>query len=191
MEPLQAKCLEMAEYFVQFCKENDLLCYLCGGGAIGTLRHKGFIPWDDDLDFFMPRKDYEKLAQLWPQKADSRYQLSKSNENYIDRNLFITIRDTQTTCIKPYQQDLDIPHGLALDVLPLDYYPANELSRKKQVIAALVYSLFCAQTIPEKHGGIMKWGSQTLLALVPSKKLRYKIWKKAEAEMMKYTKRRK
>ena len=188
MEPLQAKCLEMAEYFVQFCKENDLLCYLCGGGAIGTLRHKGFIPWDDDLDFFMPRKDYEKLAQLWPQKADSRYQLSKSNENYIDRNLFITIRDTQTTCIKPYQQDLDIPHGLALDVLPLDYYPANGLSRKKQVIAALVYSLFCAQTIPEKHGGIMKWGSQTLLALVPSKKLRYKIWKKAEAEMTKYTK---
>ena len=188
MEPLQAKCLEMAEYFVQFCKENDLLCYLCGGGAIGTLRHKGFIPWDDDLDFFMPRKDYEKLAQLWPQKADSRYQLSKSNENYIDRNLFITIRDTQTTCIKPYQQDLDIPHGLALDVLPLDYYPANGLSRKKQVIAALVYSLFCAQTIPEKHGGIMKLGSQALLALVPSKKLRYKIWKKAEVEMTKYTK---
>ena len=187
MEPLQAKCLEMAEYFVQFCKENNLLCYLCGGGAIGTLRHKGFIPWDDDLDFFMPRNDYEKLAQLWPQKADSRYQLSKSNENYIDRNLFITIRDTQTTCIKPYQQDLDIPHGLALDVLPLDYYPANGLSRKKQVIAALVYSLFCAQTIPEKHGGIMKWGSQALLALVPSKKLRYKIWKKAEAEMTKYT----
>ena len=188
MEPLQAKCLEMAEYFVQFCKENDLLCYLCGGGAIGTLRHKGFIPWDDDLDFFMPRKDYEKLAQLWPQKADSRYQLSKSNENYVDRNLFITIRDTQTTCIKPYQQDLDIPHGLALDVLPLDYYPANGLSRKKQVIAALVYSLFCAQTIPEKHGGIMKLGSQALLALVPSKKLRYKIWKKAEVEMTKYTK---
>ena len=188
MEPLQEKCLEMAEYFVQFCKENDLLCYLCGGGAIGTLRHKGFIPWDDDLDFFMPRKDYEKLAQLWPQKADSRYQLSKSNENYLDRNLFITIRDTQTTCIKPYQQDLDIPHGLALDVLPLDYYPTNELSRKKQVIAALVYSLFCAQTIPEKHGGIMKLGSQVLLALVPSKKLRYKIWKKAEAEMTKYTK---
>ena len=188
MEPLQAKCLEMAEYFVQFCKENDLLCYLCGGGAIGTLRHKGFIPWDDDLDFFMPRKDYEKLAQLWPQKADSRYQISKSNEEYIDRNLFITIRDTQTTCVKPYQQDLDIPHGLALDVLPLDYYPTSELSRKKQMIAALVYSLFCAQTIPEKHGGIMKWGSQALLAIIPSKKLRYKIWKIAESEMTKYTK---
>ena len=40
MEPLQEKCLEMAEYFVSFCKQHELLCYLCGGGAIGALRHK-------------------------------------------------------------------------------------------------------------------------------------------------------
>ena len=62
LKAIQARSLEMAEYFVGFCKEHDLLCYLCGGGAIGALRNKGFIPWDDDLDFFMPRKDYEKLA---------------------------------------------------------------------------------------------------------------------------------
>ena len=90
-----------------------------------------FIPWDDDLDFFMPRKDYEKLAELWPRYADERYFLSKSNKDFVDRNLFITIRDKETTCIKPYQQDLDFPHGLALDVLPLDYYPKNPAERKK------------------------------------------------------------
>ena len=66
-------------------------------------------------------------------------------KNYVDRNLFITIRDKETTCIKPYQQDLDLPHGLALDVLPLDYYPKNPAERKKQVRWALIYSLFCAQ----------------------------------------------
>ena len=54
LKAIQARSLEMAEYFVAFCKEHDLLCYLCGGGAIGALRNKGFIPWDDDLDFFMP-----------------------------------------------------------------------------------------------------------------------------------------
>ena len=105
LKAIQARSLEMAEYFVAFCKEHDLLCYLCGGGAIGALRNKGFIPWDDDLDFFMPRKDYEKLAKLWPRYADERYFLSKSNKDFVDRNLFITIRDKETTCIKPYQQD--------------------------------------------------------------------------------------
>ena len=71
-------------------------------------------------------------------------------------------------------------------VLPLDYYPKNSAERKKQVRWALIYSLFCAQTIPEKHGAIMKWGSTILLGLTP-KSLRYKIWKKAEREMTKYT----
>lgn len=186
LKAIQARSLEMAEYFVAFCKEHDLLCYLCGGGAIGALRNKGFIPWDDDLDFFMPRKDYEKLAELWPQYADERYFLSKSNKDFVDRNLFITIRDRETTCIKPYQQDLDLPHGLALDVLPLDYYPKNPVERKKQVRWALIYSLFCAQTIPEKHGALMKWGSTILLGMAP-KSLRYRIWKKAEKEMTKYS----
>lgn len=186
LQKMQQKSLEMASYFVQFCEENNLLCYLCGGGAIGAIRHKGFIPWDDDLDFFMPRSDYEKLKKLWPQKAKSQYFLSDSDANYLDRNLFITIRDKNTTCIKPYQSDLDIPHGFALDILPLDYYPKLEKERKKQLRWALVYSLFKAQTIPTNHGFVMKWGSKILLGLTP-KKLRYKIWKKAEAKMTKYT----
>lgn len=89
LKAIQARSLEMAEYFVAFCKEHDLLCYLCGGGAIGALRNKGFIPWDDDLDFFMPRKDYEKLAELWPRYADERYFLSKSHKDFVDRNLLL------------------------------------------------------------------------------------------------------
>ncbi|AME08888.1 MULTISPECIES: LicD family protein [Gemella] len=186
LQEIQNRSLEMAEYFVEFCNEHGLLCYLCGGGAIGTLRHKGFIPWDDDLDFFMPREDYEKLQVLWQKYADKRYFLSKSNRDFVDRNLFITIRDTQTTCIKPYQQDLNMPHGLALDVLPLDYYPKDSTSRKKQVRWALIYSLFCAQTIPTNHGKLMQIGSTVLLGITP-KTLRYKIWKKAEHEMTKYT----
>lgn len=56
LKEIQNKSLEMAEYFVEFCREHDLLCYLCGGGAIGGLRNKGFIPWDDDLDFLCQEK---------------------------------------------------------------------------------------------------------------------------------------
>lgn len=185
LQKIQKKSLEMAEYFVKFCEDNNLLCYLCGGGAIGTLRHKGFIPWDDDLDFFMPRKDYEKLFDLWRKHADRRYFISKSGKNYLDRNLFITIRDRNTTCIKPYQKDLNIPHGLALDVLPLDYYPKSGIERKKQIFWALIYSLYCAQTVPTNHGKIMEIAGKVLLAIIP-KHFRYKIWKYAEKKMTKY-----
>lgn len=189
MERIQEKSLEMAKYFVDFCETHQLLCYLCGGGAIGALRHQGFIPWDDDLDFFMPRKDYERLILLWPKKADARYRLSNSNRHYVDRNLFVTIRDEQTTCVKGYQQDqLEVPHGLALDVIPIDYCPRSSKAHKRQKLLAYIYSLFRAQTAPKKHGGLMALGSRLLLTICFSKQLRYAIWKRAEKRMTRYRK---
>ncbi|MDT6781343.1 LicD family protein, partial [Enterococcus faecium] len=56
MKKIQQITLKMSQEIVDFCLKNQLLCYFCGGGAIGTVREQGFIPWDDDLDFFMPRE---------------------------------------------------------------------------------------------------------------------------------------
>ena len=76
---LQNKMLEILLYFDGFCKKNKLMYYLCGGGLIGAIRHGGFIPWDDDIDVFMPRQDYERLAEIWAEKADtSRYQYCRT-----------------------------------------------------------------------------------------------------------------
>ena len=178
----------MSKYFVQFCQENNLLCYFCGGGCIGAVRSQGFIPWDDDLDFFMPRPDYEKLKKLWPQKADiNRYPLLVASKTYNDHNSFITIRDTATTFIKPYQEDLDIPHGLPIDIFPLDGAPEGKLRRKIQKFWALIYALFCSQVVPEKHGGLMATGSKVLLGIFSSSKIRYHIWRFAEKRMTKYS----
>lgn len=187
LKKLQEISVEMAAYFVNFCNKHHLMCYLCGGGCIGTVRHKGMIPWDDDLDFFMPRDDYEKMCRLWTKENQGkRYILEKSDQNHIDRNLFATIRDSQTTLIKPYQTDLDITHGVALDVIPLDGYPGNKIHRKMQVFWALIYSIYCAQTIPENHGKKVAMIGKIALGIVPTKKLRYRVWKFAEKQMTKY-----
>ena len=125
LKKLHEKILIMAEFFVDFCKQNNLTCYFCGGGCIGTLRHKGFIPWDDDLDFFMPRNDFERLKRIWAESAPKgQYVLRYPTKKYNDHNSFITLRDTHTTQIKPYQQDLDIVHGITIDIFPLDGCPS-------------------------------------------------------------------
>lgn len=184
---LQLASLEMARYFRDFCKEHNLICYFCGGCCIGAIRHKGFIPWDDDADFMMPREDYEKLKELWPKEADTRkYTLVQQSEELVDHNLFLTIRDNDTTGIKPYQKDIDMCHGYAMDILPIDGYPDSEWKRKVQLFWALVYSLYCAQLVPVNHGKKVALLGKIGLALVPSKKLRYKLWKLAERKMTRY-----
>lgn len=187
LRELQNKSLEIALYFKDFCNEHGLLFYMCGGCCIGSLRHKGFIPWDDDVDVFMPRDDYEKLKELWPKYANTeKYACVYADKNRVDGNLFVTIRDNETTAIKPYQVDMDISHGVALDVLPLDGWPDGKMKRKMQVFWALVYSLYCAQTVPVNHGKAVSVVGKIALTLVPSKKLRYKLWKLAERKMTKY-----
>ena len=187
LRELQNKSLEIALYFKDFCNEHGLLFYMCGGCCIGSLRHKGFIPWDDDVDVFMPRDDYEKLKELWPKYANTeKYACVYAGKNRVDGNLFVTIRDNETTAIKPYQVDMDISHGVALDVLPLDGWPDGKMKRKMQVFWALVYSLYCAQTVPVNHGKAVSVAGKIALTLVPSKKLRYKLWKLAERKMTKY-----
>ncbi len=190
MEKLQKVTLKMAQEIVDFCKKKQLICYFCGGGAIGAVREKGFIPWDDDLDFFMPRQDYEKFYKLWYEsELNKKYPIQKASKNYNDHNSFTTIRDADTTFIKTYQKDLDMVHGITIDIFPLDVAPDSKLSRKTQKMWALIYALFCSQVVPENHGGIMATGGKILLSIFKKQNIRYYIWSFAERQMTKYNKK--
>lgn len=187
LRKVQQATLNVACQIVRFCKENNILCYLCGGGAIGTIRERGFVPWDDDLDFFMPRSDYEKFYKLWKaQPLNERYAVEKVSRGFVNHNNFMTVRDSETTFIKTYQADLDVVHGIAIDIFPLDVAPENAFRRKTQKLWALIYALFSEQVIPEDHGAAISFGSRFLLILFSSSESRYKIWRFAEKRMTSY-----
>lgn len=187
LRELQLKQLDMLVYFKQFCEKNNLTFYLIGGCLIGALRNGGFVPWDDDIDVMMPRSDYEKLSVLWKeQHADGRFRLLKTDDEIFTGNIFTTITDTNYTMVKTNQTEVDIPHGLVLDVFPLDVCPDSRFARKMQYIWTMLYSLFLAQIVPENHGGLIGFGSRLLLGVIRGKKLRNKIWRFCEKKMSRY-----
>ncbi len=180
---LQRVGLEMALYFDAFCKKHDLTYYFCGGCCIGALRTGGFIPWDDDVDVFMPRRDYERLAQLW--KDTDVYELMANTQAVCCRRPFMTIHNKNTTFIQTLRKDCDLSHGVALDILPLDGCPTG-WRRKAQKLWALAYSLFVVGWAPTNHGKAVNLLGRVGLALVPEGKLRYKLWRYCEKKMTQY-----
>lgn len=188
IKKLQQKSLEVFLYFKKFCEEYNLLFYFCGGCCIGAIRHKGFIPWDDDIDVFMPRDDYERFEKLWAKYGDKeKYCYCKTDRNINYHHTASTFKDPNTTFINKHSKNEDIIHGLGIDIIPLDGYPNLKIERMNQVFFSVIYSLFNAQRLPDNQGKAIRWLSKIILSLVRSKELRYRIWSKAEKKMSKYS----
>ncbi|MDU1973254.1 LicD family protein [Veillonella rogosae] len=184
---IQEKELTMLLYFKEFCDKHYLRFYLCGGGLIGAIRHNGFIPWDDDLDLFMPRPDYEKLAELWPKYADTeRYTYCRTDRHHIYHDAGASIRDNNTTFINRHSMHEDICHGLALEIMPIDGCAPGKISRALQLMWAMTFALFNAQRLPDNKGPMYRALAGCIYKVFSSQSVRYHIWRFAEKQMTKY-----
>lgn len=193
MTPEDFRELQMVEldallYFDNFCREHDLRYYLAGGTLIGAVRHKGFIPWDEDIDIHMPRPDYNKLPSLWKKYADTdHYTLCITDEKKNFRHHAYAISDNHTTLIEERTVNDDIPQGIRMDILPFDGVPKNRAAQTLQRFWAIIFSIYNVQRLPENQGGkLMRLGVQTALTLVKNPHTRYKIWRFAEKQFTKY-----
>lgn len=106
--------------FKQFCEEQNLRYYLAGGTLLGAIRHKGFIPWDDDIDVCMPRKDYEIFIKEFDKFHDYYKLKNLSKGNFTAP--FSKIVDLRTIIINKYNIS-DIDTNLWIDVFPVDGLP--------------------------------------------------------------------
>lgn len=185
---LQLKELEILVYFAKFCEDHGLRFFLAGGTLLGAIRHKGFIPWDDDIDVFMPRPDYRKLPELWEKFARTeKYVLCMTTETENYRHHAFSISDVDTTMIEKRNIHDDIVLGIKIDVIPLDAAPKDAFAQKIQLFWAVLYAIYNVQRMPENQGGfLMRNIIRLMLAAVPSLHYRYKIWKFAEKKMCKY-----
>lgn len=184
---LQLKLLEIFLYFKKICEENNLT-YWCGGGTmLGAVRHKGFIPWDDDLDVFLPRKDYERLYEIWDQVADtSHYVLVRTDEKVNYHHAAMNLVDVRTTYVNRHSVNEDIYHGIYIDVIPFEGCPSSKVERALQIYHSIMFSVFNVQRLPDNQGSFLRLPTKILLSLVRSSQSRYKIWKKHQDKMTQY-----
>lgn len=143
-EEIQPILLEILKAFKKYCKKNDINFFMIGGTLLGAVRHKGFIPWDDDIDVGIFRSEYNKLTML---AEKNRYIDSKKRYKIIlpldDGHVypFIKIVDTDTIA---YEKKINKKHntGLWLDVFPYDYAADNEKEKNKVNKKQKLYKMF-------------------------------------------------
>lgn len=122
--------LELLVEFKKICEHNNINFFLDGGTLLGAIRHHGFIPWDDDVDVIIPRRDYNKLLNLSPQISNSRIKLLSFNYVNDYYNPFAKLVDLRTRKIlMGVQQYKDA--GINIDIFPLDGMPDDELVANK------------------------------------------------------------
>lgn len=103
----------------RFCDEKQINYFLSSGTLLGAVRHRGFIPWDDDVDISMPRKDFEKFIQLSSELPDE-YEFQTTNKCPKYPNMVAKVRKIGTVMKEPAMEHLDINHGIWIDIFPID-----------------------------------------------------------------------
>ncbi|MDD6152431.1 MAG: LicD family protein [Elusimicrobia bacterium] len=125
VKKLQQIELNMLKIFLEICEKENLHYYLLGGTLLGAVRHKGFIPWDDDIDIGMPRKDYEIFLSVAKKYLPTYYFLQTC---YTDKGYplpFAKLRDSRTVYKEKPLRNLHMNHGVWIDIFPLDFCPKH------------------------------------------------------------------
>lgn len=135
LKDLQKIELEILLEVDRICKKNKIEYFLVSGTLLGAIRHKGFIPWDDDIDICMPIKDYRKFCKLAPTELKSDFFIQNYNTD-LTSMLFTKIRKNGTAAVEEGRESRPYHQGIWIDIFPLIAIKNDEkwIKRTTQII---------------------------------------------------------
>lgn len=170
---MQLEIVKMISEIDRLFKSNGIKYTLLGGSVLGAVRHKGFIPWDDDMDIGVFRPDFERVEKLL---SDFKSFVYERAENHI-------VPDAPIGHLHVVNDEYKIENSPTIDVFALDNVPENEKSRKKLRFYANIHHLAVLRRPPEHRGKLKRLAVQFLLKII-SKKHWDKIQKKTFEKIM-------
>lgn len=130
MTTLQAKILDIYKSVKKICEEQGIRYYAIGGTCLGAVRHKGFIPWDDDMDIAMPLEDFKRFISIAPTVLPAELELYLPRDKAHCTMSFIKVVDTRTTMIESLYVDYpECYAGVWLDIMPISGVPVRQIYR--------------------------------------------------------------
>ncbi|MBR4461149.1 MAG: LicD family protein [Erysipelotrichaceae bacterium] len=169
--------LDMLNHLLDVCKKHDIQMFVYAGTMLGAVRHNGFIPWDDDMDFFLTRENYEKLRKVAPEEFKEPYFFQNART---DRQFFIgysRLRNSDTTGILRWEKSLDYNNGIYLDLFVMDAFINDRKlvtkQRRKAKFLGKLMEHYYATTEHRNLGQriILKLYQNTFCKLVPYDRL--------------------
>ncbi len=146
LDEMKSLELEMLKDVAAFCDKNHIRYYLSGGTLLGAVRHKGFIPWDDDIDIIMPRPDYMKFVSSYNGSHPLYYVKSIENDPRYWRT-FAKVFDSRTF-LKEDAIRIDKPgNAVFIDIFPMEGLPPSRMQQyilfKEQEFLNFLYHWLC------------------------------------------------
>jgi len=131
MKKAWAVMLDLLAEFDRVCKKHNIKYYASGGTMLGAVRHKGFIPWDDDIDLMMERADYEKLCIVGPTEFKHPYFLQNKYTDPECPNIMSKLRNSETTAFSAVEEHgfMKYNKGIFIDIFPLDNIPEKKIDQ--------------------------------------------------------------
>lgn len=171
LRQIQMIQLEMLLEVDRICKKHHIQYCIIAGTLLGAVRHKGYIPWDDDADVAMLRPEYERFCKICETELDqSKFYLQTHSNTHAYRWGYGKIRRKDTEYVRKGQEHLPFPTGIFIDIFPLDHVPEGLFSRRlHNLTCTIIRKMLWSPVGAKSSSQIVKKIIYSFASVVPKK----------------------